>query len=117
MSLTNCLIVDDSRLSRMMIQKFILQTHPDWHIEEAGTGEEALELASNHNFQVITMDFNMPGMNGLDTAEQLRAQFPETKIALLTANVQESIQNRANDLGLDFIPKPITEEKIKAYVA
>ncbi len=117
MALTNCLIVDDSKLSRMMIQKFILQSHPDWHIEEASSGKEALELASSHDFQVITMDFNMPGMNGLDAAAQLRPQFPEAKIVLLTANVQESIQSKADDLGLDFIPKPITEEKIKTYVA
>ena len=34
MSTTNCLVVDDSRLSRIMIQKFILKEHPDWNIDE-----------------------------------------------------------------------------------
>lgn len=91
--------------------------HPDWNIKEASSGEEALDIASNHHFQFITMDLNMPGMNGFDTAQKLRPQFPQAKMVLLTANIQESIKTKAADLGLDFIPKPITEKKIKAFIA
>ena len=58
----------------------------------------------------------MPVMDGGQAAEQLRPLFPEAKIAFLTANVQESIQLLAKELQIDFIPKPITEEKIKQYV-
>jgi len=55
-------------------------------------------------------------MDGGQAAEKLRPQFPKAKIAFLTANVQESIQLLAKELQIDFIPKPITEEKIKQYV-
>ena len=112
----NCLIIDDSRMSRMMIQKFIADAHPDWTFEEAPNGQEALIKADQHVFQIITVDFNMPGMDGIELAKILRPKFPEAKIALLTANIQESIRKKASEINVDFIPKPITEDKIKAYV-
>lgn len=58
----------------------------------------------------------MPNMNGGEAAKILRPQFPDAKIAFLTANVQEAIQNLAVELKIDFIPKPITEAKILKYV-
>ena len=117
MSTTNCLVVDDSRLSRMMIQKFILKEHPDWNIDEAADGQEALDKAADGDYQIFTIDFNMPGINGIEVAKTLRPKFPSAKIVLLTANVQDSIRRRAAAMGIDFIAKPITEEKISGYVA
>lgn len=79
MSTTNCLIVDDSRLSRIMIQKFILKKHPDWNIDEAADGQEALDKAVNGDYQIFTVDYNMPGLNGIDVAKALRPKFPSAK--------------------------------------
>jgi CheY-like chemotaxis protein len=117
MSQQNCLIADDSRMSRMMLKKIISTSHPDWRIIEAENGEEAVNKAEGQDLQIILLDFNMPIMDGGQAAEKLRPSFPKAKIAFLTANVQESIQQLAKDLQIDFIPKPITEEKIKQYVS
>lgn len=116
MSQQNCLIADDSRMSRMMLKKIITTSHPDWQIIEAENGEEAINKAKGQDLQIILLDFNMPVMDGGEAAAKLRPLFPKAKIAFLTANVQESIQNLAKDLQIDFIPKPITEEKITQYV-
>ncbi len=116
MSQQNCLIADDSRMSRMMLKKIISTLHPDWQIIEAENGEEAINKAEGQDLHVILLDFNMPVMDGGKAAEKIRPLFPEAKIAFLTANVQESIQLLAKKLQIDFIPKPITEEKIKQYV-
>ena len=113
---THCLIVDDSRMSRMLIHKIIIDAHPDWLIEEAGNGDEAIDKSNDNSFDVITLDYNMPGMNGLEVAQELRPKFPDAKIVLLTANIQESIRNKATAMAVDFIAKPITEDKIKSYV-
>jgi CheY-like chemotaxis protein len=43
-------------------------------------------------------------------------RFPQAKIGLLTANIQESIQHKAEALGIGFISKPITEEKILSFI-
>jgi CheY-like chemotaxis protein len=106
------LIVDDSRVSRMMTRQYISDKHTDWRVEEAGTGEEALERVRTVVPDMILMDVNMPGMGGIAAAEKLRSQLPLTPISLLTANVQSATRDRAAQLGIGFMEKPITEERI-----
>ena len=111
-----CLLVDDSRMSRMMLKKIISTAYPDWDIMEAGDGRQAIDLAKGAELDIILLDYNMPVMNGGEAAKILRPQFPDSKMAFLTANIQEAIKNLAIELKIDFIPKPITEGKILKYV-
>jgi CheY-like chemotaxis protein len=110
------LVVDDSRVSRLMARQFILSAKPDWTVEEAANGEDAIEKAKVLNPALILIDVNMPGMGGLAAAEQLRAACPDTHISLVTANVQNATRNRASELGVGFMEKPITEERIHALI-
>ena len=112
----HCLIVDDSKMSRMMVKKIILDAHPDWHIVEAENGQQAIDRAGEAQYDIILLDYNMPVMEGGQAAEIIRPMQADAKIAFLTANVQEAVKNLAVQLHIDFIPKPITEAKIKAYV-
>lgn len=107
------LIVDDSRMSRLLLQSMVQQQHPDWILTHAGTGEEALALAKTQPFDLVSMDFNMPGMNGYDAALALRALQPQAAIAILTANVQSAVRDRATDAGLTFLTKPITATTVR----
>lgn len=111
-----CMIVDDSKMSRMMLKKIISTSHPDWEISEAGDGQEAVDIAKGAEFDIILLDYNMPIMEGGEAARILRPLFPDAKIAFLTANVQDSIKNLAIELKIDFIPKPITQAKVIQYV-
>ena len=109
---TTVLVVDDSRVSRLMARQFILSKNAGMLIEEAANGEEALEKARSVTPALILMDVNMPGMGGLAAAELLRRQFPHAHISLLTANVQDATRKRAQDMGVAFMEKPITEARI-----
>jgi CheY-like chemotaxis protein len=111
------LIVDDSRVSRMMARQYIASLHADWIIEEAGTGEESLLKARHTTPDLILMDVNMPGMGGIAAAEQLRQEFPAVPISLLTANVQTATRERAVAMGIGFVEKPITEARIAQLLA
>ncbi|CDG81947.1 response regulator [Janthinobacterium agaricidamnosum] len=111
------LVVDDSRVSRLMAHQFILSKHPDWQVVEAATGEEALEKAKTMAPVLILLDVNMPGMGGVAAAEQLRQLCPAAHIVLVTANVQNATRNRAADLGVGFMEKPITEHRIHQLIA
>ena len=107
------LVVDDSRVSRMMIKAIIADTRPNWEIQEAGSGDEALTLLEDIlHIDLMILDYNMPGMDGLTLGKELKQKHPEAKIHLLTANIQESIRQKANKAGVAFVKKPITEEKI-----
>ncbi|ATQ75724.1 response regulator [Massilia violaceinigra] len=110
------LVVDDSRVSRLMARQFILSRQPDWKVEEAGTGEEAIEKVKTLSPVLILIDVNMPGMGGLAAAEHLRAACPDAHISLVTANVQNATRSRATELGIGFMEKPITETRIHALI-
>lgn len=111
------LVVDDSRVSRMMARQFILSARPGWTVEEAANGEEALEKIKTIAPVLILMDVNMPGMGGMAAAEQLRTLCPQAHISLVTANVQNATRNRAAELGIAFMEKPITEARIHALLS
>ena len=112
------LIVDDARLARKMVRSFVAKARPDLTIFEAAEGEEALQvLAGIKTLHYATIDYNMPGMNGMDVAAIVKERCPGARIALLTANVQAPLRKRASDLGIGFIDKPINEAKIAAFIA
>lgn len=110
------LIVDDSRMSRMMISTIIKTHHPDWNIIDAASGDEALEKANGKAIDLMTLDMNMPGMDGITLGTKLREQFPSADIALVTANIQDAVRQKAEQAQLAFIAKPITEDRIMNYV-
>lgn len=109
---TSLLLVDDSRVSRMMIRTLLQAKRPDWAVVEAASGDEALALAAAQPFRFCTMDINMPGMLGTEAAEQLLRNYPGMRLALFSANIQESQRTRAAELGAKFVAKPVSEKSI-----
>jgi two-component system, chemotaxis family, chemotaxis protein CheY len=105
------LIVDDSKLSRAMIRAILKQNFPDWEILEAVDAEEALGL-NKLSIDLITLDMNMPGMDGIALSNELRKRYPQASISLITANTQNTVRKKADATSLYFVAKPITEEKI-----
>ncbi|MEO5332161.1 MAG: response regulator [Magnetococcus sp. YQC-5] len=110
------LIVDDSSLARMMVRKIFSTRFPEWRLVEAKDGEEALAM-DGIGPKIALLDFNMPGMNGIELAEKLMAKHPGLTVYLVTANIQERMQQKADSMGIGFIKKPIAEEKIVDLLA
>ncbi|MCX7277868.1 MAG: response regulator [Burkholderiales bacterium] len=116
-SAISVLLVDDSRVSRMMIRTLLQAKRPGWTLVEASNGDEALALAAAQPFQFCTMDINMPGMLGTDAAELLLRDFPGMRLALFSANIQETQRTRAAELGAKFVAKPVSEKSITEALA
>lgn len=106
------LIVDDSRVSRMMIRTLVMKHRPGWTILEAASGEEALGMVAQSVPDHITMDINMPGTLGTDVAEQIAREHSSLRMALFSANVQGSHQARAGAMGVKFVAKPVNEKTV-----
>ena len=106
------LVIDDSRVSRLMVKAILKEKYPDATLYEAGNAEETLSLEISDDLSHIICDFNMPGMNGLELSTKLQKRYPNAIITLLTANIQASIRNKAEDQGIYFAKKPVTEERI-----
>ncbi|QNM97408.1 response regulator [Chitinimonas koreensis] len=106
------LIVDDSRVSRMLARAYLEERRPQWTFFEASSGEEAIALAEREELELVTLDVNMPGMSGLAAGERILQIRPSAQVVVLTANVQSSVRQRAESLGMRFLQKPITEATI-----
>jgi CheY-like chemotaxis protein len=111
------LIVDDSKVARMMVAKTLVKMRPDWTLIEAGDAEEALAIAGAQTVDIALIDLNMPGTGGLALATNLRRQSPNMPIAVVTANVQEEMIARVRECDATFVAKPLTEEALAAFLS
>ncbi len=111
------LIVDDSRTSRTLIRAMVGQLRPEWRTLEASSGEEALAMIDQTPPDFVTLDINMTGMNGLETAGRIRLKHPDIRIVICTANIQESMRHAAEKAGVHFVPKPITTKTVAEAVS
>ena len=112
------LIVDDSLISRMFMRKAVQGNYPDWSVLEANNAQDALTTIEGKSIDIALLDLNMPGgINGLALARSLKDLFSSCSIALVTANIQSAVREKADALGIEFIAKPITEEKIVGFLA
>jgi len=115
--MTTVLIVDDSRVSRMMLHGILQDRQPDWTFMEAGDGEAALRCLEAQPADLAVLDVNMPGMDGLTAAEHIVKRYPQTTVVILTANVQQSSRDRAKAIGAHFVGKPITQDAVTQILA
>ncbi len=107
------LIVDDSRVSRMMIRTFFAKRQPGWTLLEAQNGDEAIAQVSAERPDFVTLDVNMPGISGFEAAEKILALNDRTRICMLTANIQESSRELARQLHVQFVSKPVTDGSLE----
>ncbi|TGL60326.1 response regulator [Leptospira ognonensis] len=118
MSSKKVLIVDDSTVTRLMIKKIIAESKPLIEFIEFDTADKAaIYLKTAESLDFVTLDQNMPGtLSGLDLAAEIRNQFPKVKVLLITANIQDAIRKQAESIGITFIEKPISPEKILPFL-
>jgi signal transduction histidine kinase len=114
----NILLVDDTP-SRLLAYRTILA---DLHenLIEASSGTEALKLLMQHEFALILLDINMPGIDGFETANLIHEhpRFENTPIIFVTAvNVTEFDRMRGYKLGaVDYVMVPIIPEILRSKV-
>ncbi len=99
------LVEDDEFIRRMINMRLTLQGH---QVEQAGNGQEALDLASSGGYDLILMDMHMPVMDGHKATQALREQRYAGLIVAVTASVMSAESEKAIESGCnDYIPKPI----------
>lgn len=110
------LIVDDSKLARMAVVKALKSCYPDGPRVEAGSAADALKAMEHDTPDIALIDFNMPGRDGLNVAADLRKLSPKMPIAIISANHQQEVINRTTALGAKFLPKPVVEDALSAFL-
>ncbi len=116
MSMT-VMIVDDSKLARIVAGRAVAELQPDWTRVEAGSAAQALDMLAGQAIDLALIDFNMAEKDGLELAAELRALRPEMPIAIITANIQDEVVARAREVGAAFIAKPVTSEALSGFLS
>lgn len=111
------LIVDDSKLARIVAGKALAQLQPEWRKLEAGSAAQALEVITEQTPDIALIDFNMAGKDGLELAAELRVLLPEMPVAIITANIQDEIIARAREVGAAFVAKPVTADALEPFLS
>src|SRR3954454_9961822 len=85
------LIVDDSKLARMVMASAFRRIGPGWTLLKATSAADALQAISRGTVEIALIDFNMPDVDGLELVSQIRVAQPKMPIAAVSANVQDEI--------------------------
>jgi DNA-binding NtrC family response regulator len=99
------LIIDDEKDFLDIIAERIHARGMD--VSTTTSAEDAIHMVEEESFDVVIMDFMMPGMNGFQTLKAIKEKKPKVHIILLTGNVLEEMRIEAKNIGvLDVIEKP-----------
>lgn len=107
------LIADDIAATRENIGK-LLDFHPEVVVaEQASTAEEAIAKAKQTQPDIILMDINMPGMDGINATEILTTELPGTAIIIMSVQGEKEYLRRAMVAGAkDYLIKPFTGDEL-----
>jgi YesN/AraC family two-component response regulator len=100
----------------MAVVKALNTLHPDWPRVEASNADEALEIIKQAAPDIVLLDFNMPGKDGLALAAEVRDLAPHIKVAVISANHQVEVVNRAHAAGAAFLAKPLTPRALGEFL-
>lgn len=94
------LVVDDNAMMRRSLRT-LLEAQDNWKVcDEAADGGEAVAKFDKNKFDVIVLDFQMPGMNGLDAAKQITSRSPTTPILMVTLHHSPQLAEEARKAGI-----------------
>ena len=117
------LVVDDAIFVHKVISKHLFRNSqllefyfaPDKNItcDYAKNGKEGIKLAKSNDYNLITLDFNMPGMDGYETAREIFKINPNQEILVITSiKTSEKIEKLKNIGIKNFLFKPFNEEQL-----
>src|SRR5271156_3794667 len=97
---TRFLIVDDSELVRRSLRT-VLQANPEWEIcGEAADGVSAVEMFKELRPNIVILDFQMPGINGIETARRMAEIAPTIPVVLFTQHASADLARHAREVGI-----------------
>ncbi len=108
------LIAEDVEMNRTLLKLMIAELLPGVHIIEAENGIQAVDAVKNQLPDIILMDIQMPEMDGIEAASQIRRINKTLPIIALTAGATSEKKQQALNNGMDdFLTKPIDETRLK----
>ena len=110
------LIVEDERFQREMLRDFLLKE--GHRAAEAEDGEKALRLVGERSFDLLLIDYRIPGLNGIEVLQEARRLNPEIEAVIITAHGTIETAVAAMKAGArDYITKPVDLDELTILIA
>lgn len=107
------LVVDDSKVVRRVVFKVLNESQFALNSSEADSGEQAIQLCRSIPYDIIFMDYHMPGFDGLRGAVEVMKILPKAKIILMSADGSDEVIEKARANGLaGFMKKPFYPDDV-----
>ena len=112
------LIVEDNRIFREAFKKRLGDHFPSIVVEEVGSGDEALQKINAASTNLIFMDIRLPGANGLHLTKEIKRNFPDIGIAILTDYDLPEYREAARQFGADrfFVKSSFNWDEVEELV-
>lgn len=111
------LLVEDHQMTRMGLRMLLEKSNRFAIVGEAGTGTQAVRVAGDTLPDVVLMDIGLPEMDGIEATQKIKAQWPNTRILMLTSKDDERDVLAALAAGADgYCMKGISPESLEAAI-
>jgi CheY-like chemotaxis protein len=101
------LVVDDSLTMRSIVRKILVASRFRLDLSEAQEGVDALRKIASGRFDLVFLDYNMPGLNGVETLAEIKRHQPELHVVIMTSTKDDAIAEQARRAGAAaFLKKP-----------
>ncbi|MFP4083468.1 MAG: response regulator [Desulfonatronovibrio sp.] len=118
MKKTKVLVVDDEKVFLNTLTERLLGRGFD--VQGVTSGKDCLDIMSRQSFEVVVLDFKMPSLSGLEVLQEIKKNWPETQVIMLTGHASAEAGIKGIKLGaFDYLikPSPVEELVRKIYQA
>ena len=111
------LVVDDSSTMRSIVRKIMSTSRFRLELSEAEEGIQALNEIASGKFDLAFLDYNMPGLNGVETLSEIKRLNPRLAVVIMTSTSDPALAERARAAGAAaFLKKPFFPADIDAVL-
>jgi CheY-like chemotaxis protein len=113
----NILIVDDEATLIFFFSQSLRDTPPQYNVDSAGSGEDAVNLLTYNQYDLLITDLKMPGISGFTLSEVARSLQPGIKIIIMTAYGSREVEQDIAELKIDgYLTKPFPTARLQTVV-
>jgi CheY-like chemotaxis protein len=111
------LVVDDSSTMRSIVRKILSATRFPFEVSEADEGRAAIKRVSEAEFDIVFLDYHMPGFSGLETLSAFKREGRRITVIVMTSAPDQALSQRVSEEGAAFLKKPFYPADIEAVLA
>ena len=109
------LIVDDEAAMRESLKDWLMED--GYEVNSAESGEAAVKMAAERNWDIVLLDLKMPGMDGIETLEKIKELNPDTEVLMMTAYATVDTAVQAMKEGaFDYLVKPFDPDEVEIQI-